>query len=86
MNLFTKLINFFSRSDGKKSGSRSSSPVVIIRREKDYGTTQPNGNDNWTGENTGFEKINRSSLTPKLVLIPLLCVSFYDIRILTSRQ
>ncbi|MBP7542872.1 MAG: hypothetical protein KA747_04630, partial [Ignavibacteriaceae bacterium] len=67
MNLFTKLINFFSRSDGKKSGSRSSSPVVIIRREKDYGNS-PNGNDN--------REDKRSSLTPKLVLIPLLCVLF----------
>ncbi|MBK8662726.1 MAG: hypothetical protein IPN18_13320 [Ignavibacteriales bacterium] len=39
MNLFTKLINFFSRSDGKKSGSRSSSPVVIIRREREHYAT-----------------------------------------------
>ncbi|MBK7266510.1 MAG: hypothetical protein IPI12_09275 [Ignavibacteriales bacterium] len=76
MNLFTKLINFFSRSDGKKSGSRSSSPVVIIKRERE---------DNNSPKRKTMPR-EKYKLNPEISIDSSPLCSFYDIRILTSRQ
>ena len=59
MSFLKKVINFFSRSNGEKDAKRSSSPVMIIRRGKDRGSSPE-------------EK--RADLTPKLIFIPLLFI------------
>lgn len=67
MVFIKNLVNFFSRSDGQKSAKRSSAPVVIIKREREDNTSSDERKNN-------AEK--NSNLTPKLVLIPLLCFLF----------
>ncbi len=67
MNFLHKLVNFFSLSDGKKSASRSATPVTITKREKERGSSTE------VNDNREKEKLSNGS---KLILMPLLVVLF----------